>query len=571
MSRNQWSVKHDGWKNILTGLGSKLRDKRMSSKLIYNRKSQFEIEEFYAASKTAEKIVDYPIDEAMRKGITWKFPGVEQKDELAKQWSDYLSSFDFEAKFIQAAKWGRLYGAGFLLLGVNDGRTAEEPVDLNNIKEIKWVQALHRWDVHVSSYGADVATPYFRQPEIYYLNVAGAQLEEQSNIKIHASRLIRFDGAHLPDLLYRANNYFHDSVLNKLTELITDYEAGYSNVGALLNDFAQGVFKIKNLTQMLANGKDDLVQKRLELVDTQRSVIRGIILDLEEEFKREGTPLTGVPEVLDRMGQRLVAASEMPHTVLLGEGAAGSLSGQGDSEDTNWSNFISTLQNTRLIPAALKASQLLMLAKAGPTQGKIPQGFEVDFPAMHEMTDIETADLHLKQAQADQIYIVNQVVTPEEIAASRFGSQYSLDTNVDMETRAELDLPSEEEIDETGTKPVESDVQKTALNGAQVKSLLDTVLAFKSGQIDRESGRAVIMQAFQITAQEADTVLGGDEKLIPEPVAAPIQENRADTVEKTGSTWAIKSKKGEVLEKGFKSKKAAEERLKEIEAFKHME
>lgn len=445
MSNAQQNWKIDGWKNILTGIGSKMRDKKMSSTLFYSGKSQFSLEEFYASSKIAEKIVDYPVDEAFRKGVLWKFPEVEDQKDLAKEWRDYIKKFNLEAKWIQAAKWARLYGAGFLVFGIDDGKRAEDPVDFNNIKKVNWVQVMHRWDLHVATYGTDVGTDYFRNPEVYRLNVAGASIENEQAGLIHASRVIRIDGAHLPDLLYRGNNYFHDSVLTKVMDTIRDYEMGFENVGAILNDFAQGIFKLKNLSAMLAQGKDDLVRKRLELIDTQRSVIRGIVLDMEEDFSREGTPLTGIPEVMDRMGSRLVAVSEMPHTVLLGEGASGSLSGQGDSEDTNWSNFISTQQNTRMIPTGNAAAKILMMAKDSPTKGIVPQGFETDFPPMHEMSEAEMAELHDKQATADEKYLRNGVLTPEEVALSRFGDTYSLDTNIDVELRQEPEMPKEED------------------------------------------------------------------------------------------------------------------------------
>jgi hypothetical protein len=52
------------------------------------------------------------------------------------------------------------------------------------------------------------------------------------------------------------------------------------------------------------------------------------------------------------------------------------------------------------------------------------------------------------------------------------------------------------------------DVASTALNGAQVSSLLETVTAVATGQLPRASGVALLQAAFRLPAAEAEAIMG---------------------------------------------------------------
>ena len=52
------------------------------------------------------------------------------------------------------------------------------------------------------------------------------------------------------------------------------------------------------------------------------------------------------------------------------------------------------------------------------------------------MDDKEVATIHKTQAEADQIYMQNGVLDPNEVAKSRFsGDEYTLETAIDTDTR----------------------------------------------------------------------------------------------------------------------------------------
>lgn len=435
-------AKKDGWQNVLTGLNVMGRDKKMSTSATFTRTTQVDVESIYSVDKLAKKIVDLPVIECFRKPLLFENKGEDATfSETVKD--KIITPMQYQEKFIRAAKWARLYGAGFLMFGIRDGRLPHEPVDFNAIRSIDWIQPLHRWEIGYSQVGRDVAQPYFREPIIYTLNQAGQSTNEEVSFQVHRTRLVRLDGETLPDQLYKLNGFYHDSVLNSLQNALRNFSASHDSAASLLDDFAQAVFKIKNLGNLIAAGKDDQVIKRLQLIDATRSVVRGIVLDSEEDFDRKVTALTGLDQILNKMGDKLVAESEFPHTVLLGEGSTGNLSGAGESESRQWYDYIRGLQTNWIKPAYLEGLKLLMSARNAPV--KWSDSFDMDFAPLEEMSEEKQAAINKTQAEADQIYIQNQVISPDEVAVSRFGGEkFSLKTTIDVEER-QNNLESETE------------------------------------------------------------------------------------------------------------------------------
>ncbi len=454
--------KLDGWMNVLTGLGMKNRDKKMSSTLEFEVMSKGDAEVLYAGEDTAEKIVDVLPEDMTRVG--WNL-AINEDQERGTKVLEELEKLGYEDKIRMALKQARLYGGSAILLGVDDGMKPDEPLDLARVKKLKWIQVLNRHDLNPARIDYKVSSPTFKKPIMYRLNAFASTTEDQNAenandeyIDIHASRLIIFDGATLPEQLYITNNYWHDSVLNKAKSTITGYATAYENIYSIIQDFIQGIFKIKNLTNYIANGKDDLVTKRLQLVDAKRSMIKSIVVDADgEEFTRDVANLGGLPAVVDKLEKRLTQVGNMPHTKMMGEGAAGTLGGGGESELKEWYDYVDRKRKKDLKPKLITLTQVANVAHGG----KPDDVLDFEFESLWTLPDQVKADIRQKMSAADSAYITNNVLTPEEVAKSRFGKdQYSveteLDPNIDREFK-ELDTDIDEDEDILDPPPVDED------------------------------------------------------------------------------------------------------------------
>jgi hypothetical protein len=201
-----------------------------------------------------------------------------------------------------------------------------------------------------------------------------------------------------------------------------------------MHDFLQRVFEMENLTDLLASGEDGLVQQRMQLLDMTRSVVRAIVIQKGESFKQDAANLSGIPEMLKAISNRLVAASGMPHTVLLGEGSEGQTTGR--SEETDFYNSISHEQETYLKPKQLKLIEYILAAKDGP-KAEI-KSIDIVYNPLWQMDDAEEAGIYKTKAEADSLYLQNGVIDPDEVAKARFSSP---DSEIQIDTEARSAMP----------------------------------------------------------------------------------------------------------------------------------
>lgn len=407
----------DGWQNVMTQLGTS-RDKRMSAEVFWTNYTPEILENFYSGDEIATRIVDLIPEESMRKWI--RFTGADKKKNLERE--QICEMLGVREMIEQTWKWGRLYG-GALLYMVTDSGNPSQPLQPG--ERVIGLQDLSRHDVRIfnTEVESNFASPNWGNPNRYYLQVQVGS--DYKGWPIHWTRLIRFDGAKLPRRKYIRNNYWHDSVLQRLFNVIRNYQTSHDSAASILQDFNVGVFKMSGLSNLLASGKENLVKQRLQMINFGKSVIRAVILDDQEEYIDTQRQVSGLADLLRIQGTRLVAATEIPHTKLLGESPDGS-NATGNSTTLQWYDYIQSVQNNYLRP------KLKLLFRA-----VFQEEVEFEFNELWQLDEVEEANKRATQAQTDSIYIQNGVLDPSEVARSRFGGdKYSTDTQLDKEARA---------------------------------------------------------------------------------------------------------------------------------------
>lgn len=420
----------DGWKNILTGLGMSGKDKRMGADIEFARMDQRTAETLYACDDMAAKIVNILPEEMIREGFEIKHDE-KNMPNLNSEIMNILDDLGALAKIEEGLKWGRMYGGAGSVIGIDDGGESDEPVDFNNIRCVEFINNMNRWELQPLEIQQDPSVKNFGMPRVYRLQPAmgGEMLAE-----VHHSRVMRWGGAGLPRRLQIENNYWDDSVLNRVWNVLRNFHSSHDSVANLLQDFAQAVYKIKNLTEMIAMGKDDLVEKRLALVDRTRSVVNAIVLEEGEDFDRKVTALTGLPETIKMINQRLVQASGLPHTIMMGESPSG-LGATGASEKSDWYDHVARQQETQLIPQLTQLVKLILLSKEGPTKGVEPKNWRIEAKPLQQQTLKEKLETRKLQSDIDKTYIETSVLSSQEVAKNRFaGDEFNYETKLDLET-----------------------------------------------------------------------------------------------------------------------------------------
>lgn len=396
----------DGLVNIVANLGTS-KDKRAQSQFASRLLYRDELEIMYDSDWIAGKVVDIPVDDMTRNWRRLKSNEAPQEDlEIVETLERDLQIKD---KINEALKWARLYGGSLILLGIDGAGPVSTPLDPNRVGlgSLKYLHVLDRYDVQIDA--LNTTEPHksnFRQAEYYTVNGA-------PNTKIHFSRVLRFDGIKLPWRKRQANNYWGASILQRLYESILNAQTASDSAASMIYESSVDIVKMQNLFQYLStpNG-NDLLLERFALANQSKSFNNMLLLDKDqEEHARVFNNFSGLADLIIKYLNVAAAAADIPATRLLGQSAPG-LNATGESDTENYYNMLSSTQETRLGPQLRQLDQVLVRSALG----YYPEDFGFEFNALWLLSDSAKADIDIKNAQRDEYYLRNGVVTPSIVA-----------------------------------------------------------------------------------------------------------------------------------------------------------
>jgi len=152
----------------------------------------------------------------------------------------------------------------------------------------------------------------------------------------------------------------------------------------------------------------------------------------DEEFVKIQNPIRGMVEMVDKYIEVMSAATDIPRTRLFGQ-QLGKLAGATEMTRA----YYDIVQDYQVDHVKKPTDRLLSLFLKDPTVNpskKEPEGWSWDFNSLWQHDPKTQAETRKLQAETDQIYIQNQVLSPDEVGVSRFGSgEWSAETTLDME------------------------------------------------------------------------------------------------------------------------------------------
>jgi len=436
-----------GWFNALTGIGLRSKDKRTGANVKWVPMVEREAEDLYSSDDIAAKMVDLIPDEGTREWVEIK--STEEAEEEIANLKKESERLQIQKKYNKAWKWARNYGGAGVFLAVDDAQEdLREPLNIDSLREIKTLTVMSRWELQPHEINRDITSENFGFPETYLLTPRTARSDSPI---IHHSRIIRFDGVDLPRMVREQNDFWGDSVLNRFYNPLRNFNLAHDSLASMMQDYKLTILKIKNLADIIGSGDKDKLKDRIQMMDLTKSVLGSIVIDAEDEdFMNLTTSISGISDIIQEIDARLVAATGMPHTIILGEGAAGQFNNSGQSEETNFKDMVAAQQEVILTKPIDRIFELIQLQKRGPFGGKVNQDISWNFKPLWQLDDKEVAEVRKIIAETDKIYLETGVLDTEEVANSRFGGdEYSLETTLDKEAREEQESTREIGSEET--------------------------------------------------------------------------------------------------------------------------
>lgn len=423
--------------------------------------------------------------------------------EAAQATLDALDGLSCVSRFALAGKRSREYGGAALWVVLDGGGAPDEPIDYATVRGVKNLVLIDRFELSAylprgvggaSYYIDDPADPGYGTPYAYYYTPAQGGATES----IHASRLLRFYGDDVPERI-RLGWYdgwgapVMEGVYNTFAQMWGATQSG----GELIQEFGHMVYTLDNLAEIMTGTARDELSEWMALQSEARSTLRATILGKGQRADRAAMPLTGWSDVAAWLAQMFAAEVAMPMSKLYGQAPGGLSTDDGAAMD-NWAARCINYQTEQLIPVYNQLLKILFAAQDGPTAGRTPTQWTLEIEPYKVPTQTEEATVTKTYADAVGSLVDRGIMSAEDAA----------DT---MRTMPKIVMSTDDTPAGIVADPAlagAQSAQDTALNGAQISSMLEIISAVWENRINYESGVAAMQRALPVDEETARKLIG---------------------------------------------------------------
>ena len=444
----------DGWNNWQTGQGTSADKTQYSFYQTDYRVDDDQLSGLYYGNDLAKLVIDGYVDESFRVGYELNIPG-DDNNSVKDALDSWKPALDTAARDL--LRWSRLFGGGAIYLDVEDGLSLLDPLDVKKIKKINSLRVFDRRYVWPLGYDTDPMSPTYWLPEYY--GFGGSLAGSIASPRVHHTRLLRAVGLEADRREAQYLMWWGHSVLQPVYQVLLRFGLSEQAVVIMMQDATQFIFYVKGLIQAIASDDANAIQQRYQMIDMQRGVGKALLLDAGmngsdgEKTEKLTTPFTGVADQLEFFKERVAAAARMPVSVLFGTGAGkGGIGNTGEGDLRIWHAGVQAYQAREIEPILRR-----LYALVGAVEGLDVSRIKFQWGPLYEPTAAEDAAIRFQVAQADNIYLTQGVIRPEEVAISRWGNgKFSADmtaVDIPMYKAAIMAAPAPQAAQPVGVKP----------------------------------------------------------------------------------------------------------------------
>lgn len=426
----------DGWRNSITSLGT-TQDKSMYNEFRgYNILTWETLSRLWVGDGFAKRIVSVVADDMTREWIYIE-------NDIENVIKNKLDKLGTQKAFNLALKWKRLFGGSIIIMGIDDGRELDEPVNMNGIKSVDYLRVFDRTDVSLTNFNfnQDLSSKEYGAVEYYSVTPRYGSV-----FNVHRDRILEFKGIPVPSRLENDQWwYWGMSILQPIWEDLKDFSSSRKHVNNILYEFVIGVYNLSGLEELISEGNEERLKIRMNAIDLCKSIINAVILGDEEEYKRLTSSVAGLADILDRFMMYLSGVSGIPGTRLFGRSPSG-MNATGESDLMNYYDMIVPEQNNDMkVPLQKLVENINMSKEIGNKKVDVPV---VKFNKLFQLTEQEEINNRDTQSVIDERYINLGVLSSEEVRISRFENGYNYDTELIEVEEFEEEMQIEEEMEE---------------------------------------------------------------------------------------------------------------------------
>jgi phage-related protein (TIGR01555 family) len=406
----------DGIINMLAGAGGPY-DKATATEWAWARTMDYQsVTNLFRASWLARKIVTARNDDMLRAGILLDWDDHDPKANDSDAVKKAITRWKMWAKIREALYYKSLYGGSVIVLGIGSKNAEmsdltkplpmkDGAVDYSVVTKgsLRYMHVFDRWRAAHDGVleERDVSSPNLGKPNFHILSSGSDPFTGQ---RVHWSRVIRFDGAWQPWITWKGNAMWMDSDLQAVLDNLRTYDSTTSAIASLIFEANIDVIKSSQLVKNLAEDDGEAaITKRYLQIAKQKSNYRMMVLDKdEEEYQRYPFQFSGLDKIWEKVMLDVSGATGYPVTRLFGQAPAG-LNATGDADMRNYYDAVKAGMELDLRPPLSILTEVIVRNELGD----LPPGFGFEFGPLWQPDPMQTADIQLKRAQRDKLYVVD--------------------------------------------------------------------------------------------------------------------------------------------------------------------
>lgn len=380
---------HDGFVNVLAKLG--LGTDNLSSYGHYSAtnfisRNRQELDMAYRGSWLVGQVVDTVAEDMTKDGVS--FFSEMQPDDVQKIQAA-ISDYGVWASICDTIKWARLYGGAIAVI-LTEGADYEKPLRVESIGEntFRGLLVLDRWMIQpsmgelITEMGKNIGMPK------YYEVMAG--LNSLPGMKIHHTRVLRFDGIRLPYYQKLFENLWGLSVVERMLDRLLAFDSATQGAAQLLYKSHLRIVGVKGFREALAAGgaTEAAVIRQFEYIRRMQTNEGLTVLDGEDTFDIKTSGFGGIPELIEQFATQVSGAVQIPIVRLFGQSPSGFSTGETDLR--NYYDQVHRLQENQLRPQLNKLFEVISMSVLG---GKLPEDFEFKFNPLWTLSDSEKSTI----------------------------------------------------------------------------------------------------------------------------------------------------------------------------------
>ena len=281
----------------------------------------------YVMHGVLRTVVDQPVYDAFRGGLTFKSDELDEKD--IQELNEYMKYSNTLKVVRDALRWDRLYGGSGVIVNTNQNfKSKFNPESITKDSLLHFICA-DRWELSMQGLPDDVDMGLSWKPgKNSYFDYYGKIVDP--------SRVFRVVGEEAPSLARRRLQGWGMSVIECILREVNTYLKHQNATFDLIDQVKIDVYKLKDFnSKILSKWAQGKVVRRITMANQMKNFANAIMLDSEDEYEQKQLSLAGLADTIEQIRIGIAAACRMPLTKLFGLDSQGFSDNESDLENYN--------------------------------------------------------------------------------------------------------------------------------------------------------------------------------------------------------------------------------------------